>query len=884
MTTHDLDASVLEDAIELLKELIGELGDRNLAVERMRKERSAGGIVFPEEYIQAALIEHLARSLNRRPIPMTSIDTDASWYDSVDKLDKYWPPLREKLESKLGNTVEGIDRQADAIVSAFANPKWPQFNRQGLVVGYVQSGKTTSFEAVISKAADVGYRFVIVLSGLTDNLRNQTQQRLMRDFAMEKSAWTFLTDEENDFPTGAKPDAVRLLSDKNKRSLAVVKKNKAVLQSLNRYLDGAGAVADGCPILIIDDEADQASINVAPHDKSKISAINKEIRNLVARRKTVYTAYTATPFANILIDPNELEDLYPRDFIFVLDEPKGYFGTKTIFGHEQTETATGGPLNDGIPIIRDIPPEEERFLRPNLKQTKEGWQPELPESLESALRWFIMATSIRRSRGHKAHSSMLIHTSFMTEVHEATLKLVTRTMKSLRNELENEQELIRWRHLWDREIGLGLADQFGYAVPHFDEMIQFATDVFGDVRIVLDNSTSTERLEYNDDPETVIAIGGNTLARGLTLEGLICSYFVRNSSAYDTLLQMGRWFGFRHGYEDLPRIWLTSELHSWFRDLAVIEEELRQEMQTYALQGISPMEYLSRVRKHPAMEITSKAKAQDAREAQATYSGMRIQTFEFPENQPEWYEQNLNATEDFVRALRRRGHKPLKQSNGTYVARNVGVDLVLEFLDSYQFHRSNQGGNDMKSRLKSYIESERDGSLRTWNISFFGQKSDKGSKINLGLTGASETEGELALIARSRLKNSAPGTINIKSLAGSKDRINDVEDRKLLDQVIAEQAREGKSGHDSSLIRARNIVLGESVGHLGIYAIDKESKATTQARSDLNTPTHVIGVGFFFPYATEPGSGYTYMAAPTVDDQVLQHRAYEQQERQEKEG
>ena len=564
------------------------------------------------------ILDNISKSYG--PSPHTELNrrrpTDAyvdGWYEGPDlENDIFWPPLRTIIERNLGeDALRSIDDSSTKILREAQMPSIPELRQRGLVVGYVQSGKTTNFMSVIAKAADAGFRLIIVLTGTIESLRRQTQKRL-EDQLMHttESRWSLLTTDEKDFE---ETKNAAQLANPDIRFLAVVKKNRRRLEALNDWIDGAGDSALSCPILVIDDEADQASINVqtsAKDDRSAIkndrSAINRLIGDLLRRNRTSYIAYTATPFANILIDPNDSQDLYPKDFIHVLPMPEGYFGTEQVFGRDALPSEDPDEISDDVhDIIREIPEDELNEVRPPSRNI-EAWNPAVPESLSQAIRWFLLATAEPAGRGDAGkHSSMLIHTSSRTDAHEALASEVDAEIRSVREGIRTGRLRDALRTQWESETGLNpLNPDYGEPLS-FDQVWEGLPDVAGDLETIIDNGTSEERLDYEAKIRTVIAVGGNTLSRGLTLEGLVCSYFARSSRTYDTLLQMGRWFGFRRGYEDLVRIWMPGSLSTWYHDLATVEEDLRRDIARYEFEGLTPQSFQARVRTHPAMQVTS---------------------------------------------------------------------------------------------------------------------------------------------------------------------------------------------------------------------------------------------------------------------------------------
>lgn len=795
------------------------------------------------------------------------------WYEPKIDEDRFWPPLRSLIESELGGAVVDVDETSTAVINGL-RPSTEEQHSKGLVLGYVQSGKTTNFLSVIAKAADAGFRLVIVLTGITENLRQQTQKRIDRQLLQPNaSSWTKLTDAESDFE-GDKNH--HQLSNPSYRAIAVVKKNAHRLRRLNQWLDAAGDAADSCPILIIDDESDQASIDVSPEQKNERSAINRQINNLLDHRKTSYVAYSATPFANILIDPSKLDDLYPSDFIITLPEPRGYFGSRALFGREPlTGEDTDNVDLDGYDMIRIIPDHEVEDIRPAGRKDPDKTIVSGP-ALEASIQWFVMATAARqfRGQGHK-HSSMLVHTSMLTADHEDLSFQVKNELRKIRKSLHDQTDVLPgWRSQWEDEAARVPSELFDLEPVTFDQIQPLLVKVVDSIDLIVENGKSLNRLSYDAGPTNVIAIGGNTLARGLTLEGLVSSYFVRRASAYDTLLQMGRWFGFRNGYQDLPRIWLTEELNTWFHDLSTVEAELREELDVYIQEQVSPMEIQTKIRLHPDMSITSKAKMQSAVQAKLSFAGKKEQTIRFRENDPEWLSNNIAAVRSLISDIKERGIPEQKGALGSPVFENVPVDSILAFLDQYEIDENTRLGRDGGKHLKEYIRQESAKSrIRKWNVSIMGQSEVKSGTIGLGMDALSP------MINRSKLAISEPGAANIKALVTTIDRLNDVirdsdDARKEFRAQVRDEIRK-KDGHQESVVRRiHDNQVGTAIGHLAVYPISKDSVPQGQSNEENRSPRknpvrepleavdHVMGLAIFFPDSNADESTIDYVSAP----------------------
>lgn len=811
------------------------------------------------------------------------------WYLPNTREDRFWPPLRSLIEEELGDAVTAVDETSTAVINGL-RPSTEDQHSKGLVLGYVQSGKTTNFLSVIAKAADAGFRLIIVLTGITDNLRQQTQKRIDRQL-LEPTAgyWTKLTDAESDFE-GDKNH--HQLANPSYRAIAVVKKNGHRLRRLNQWLDQAGDAADNCPILVIDDESDQASIDVSPEQKNERSAINRQINNLLDHRNTSYIAYSATPFANILIDPDKLDDLYPSDFIITLPEPEGYFGSRALFGRDPlTGEDTDIEELDGYDMIRIIPDAEVDDIRPSGRNDPDRTITGGP-ALEASIRWFIMATAARevRGQGHK-HSSMLIHTSMLTADHEELNFQVENELSKIKRNLGDQaDDLSEWRAQWEEELERVPSELFDLESVTFEQILPLLAEISDSTDIIVENGKSLKRLSYDEGPMNVIAIGGNTLARGLTLEGLVSSYFVRRASAYDTLLQMGRWFGFRNGYQDLPRIWLTEELSTWFHDLSTVEAELREELDVYVQEQVSPMEIQAKIRLHPAMSITSKAKMQSAVDAKVSFAGKKEQTIRFRENDPEWLAENISAVRTLISDIKRRGIEEKTGALGSPVFEDVPVESILSFLDQYNIDENTRLGRNGGKLLKDYIHKESTGRrIRKWNVSIMGQSVDKSGTIDLGMDSPSP------MINRSKLSTSEPGAANIKALVTTIDRLNDVirttdEAREEFRAFVRDEIRK-MDGHQEAVVRKlHDDHVGTSTGHLAIYPISKDSvpqnsgsdkakpsPGRNPVRKPLDAKDNVMGLAIFFPDSNAVDSAVDYISAPEpIEFQADYQRANEE--------
>lgn len=806
---------------------------------------------------------------------------EGGWYGGPKEGDFFWPPLRNRLKSELPEAFEDVDRSSSRVIDLGERPGEETIDTRGLVLGYVQSGKTTNFMSVIAKAADVGYRLIIVLSGITDNLRQQTQERLY-DYLVDpcQTRVHLLTTLEQDFSEITPSEA--LFSQDDLRLLAIVKKNPARLRRLNAWIKKASATTlANCPILIIDDEADQASIDVGGNRQS---TINKLIQELLSHPKSAYIAYTATPFANLLIDPLDESGLYPRNFVVTLPRSRDYFGPERIFGTLEAEE--GVDPDDGLDVVREVPIEDAAIVKPPTNKDKlEQWTAAVPPSLRQAVLWFVLATTARRLRSNEIrHSSMLVHTSMRAVAHQATKKAVEAELLALRKSVASQDPtaLDELTNLWASETQRVGANAFNNAPISVAEVIAELPKTLDSTRVLMDNYLSGERLKYTkEQAETVIVVGGNTLSRGLTLEGLISSYFVRAASAYDTLLQMGRWFGYRKGYEDLVRVWMTTELREWFVALATVEAEIREEIDTYAKEGMKPSQLPVRIRSHPQMTITAAAKMRSAIKVNVSYSGTKVQTILFNDEDKSWLDTNIEATTALVAAARASGHTedelPSKNMRGFS---GISNDLILGFLTDYKVHEDAR--TIQTDTVREYIRTQADkGALDSWNVVFVERQNAPASDLSLGL------DEPLKLLRRRKMAaSSKSGVANLKAISSRWDRFADLDYTKksIVDSHGLSSEAQVRDYHLRDLRKKRGL---DKVGLLTIYAINKDSDINEESGPELlNVPddsdstnpkservpltaaNHMIGISLMFPEARDLSDTVDYYSARVDPDEV----------------
>ena len=668
---------------------------------------------------------------------------------SSDKFEPYFWNRYEKLLLQNGfapPVVSSIDNVTDKIVGRLEDPdKEGHWYRRGMVVGHVQSGKTANFIGVVNKASDVGYKLIIVLAGMQETLRSQTQERVdegyigqdsskknivnfseslvgVGNFNHEKIPYTFTSkhkdfDDKHNFRVDRYADATVL----------VVKKNARVLEKLRDWLKKNNSNIDGTisnlPLLLIDDEADHASVNTNDQEKDP-TTINKRIREILNLfHRKCYLAYTATPFANIFIDPSTEDDMYgddlfPKDFIISLDPPSNYVGSEKIFGDE----------TDDINIIRDIGDIEDIIP---LKHKKNQEIPCLPESLKKAVYSHVISKAIRILRGQtNKHHSMLVHLSRYKDVQKEVFDLIVQFRQDIekgvryyyklqKDEALNNPYMKDLHSLWE--------DDFSMIYSEWSDIQEKLLEAGASMQVMLINGDSSDSLDYKayKNGLNVIAVGGDKLSRGLTLEGLATSYFYRSTSMYDTLMQMGRWFGYRDGFADLCRIYLTPMTESYFVHISNAVEELREELKEMEVANLTPKEFGLKVRTHPgALLITAKNKmrASETLLHRTDLSGRLVETY-VVDLKPEHRKNNLSLFGEISKKLQERQKAQCSKVEGyNYVWKHIPATMVEEFIKKFENHPRAQ--MTQTKPILSYLERASQ-HFPEWDIVFISSKSSK---------------------------------------------------------------------------------------------------------------------------------------------------------------
>lgn len=835
----------------------------------------------------------------------------------------FWSRYRSYLQDEKNfapDTLNKLDRLTDRILDSLFDPTANiEIDKKGLVVGQVQSGKTSNYTGLICKAADSGYKLIIVLAGIHNNLRSQTQLRLDEGFLGFDTQHTRAFNQNNirigvgrinrsgvahsltssldngDFTQGA-ANSSGFNFDTNEPIIAVVKKNPHVLRILHQWLSAQAIQEENGhrkirnkSLLLIDDEADNASINIS-NDPERRSSINGWITQIIGLfGKSGYVGYTATPFANIFI-PIEEDNLFPRDFIINIPAPSNYIGPERVFGFRMVEndetSETVLPIVNRINDYQTFVPDRHRKGEyPDWKRPDEVSEAilnhfylHMPDSLKKAIRCFILTCAIRRLRGSvNVHNSMLIHVTrfqnWQSIITAAVQKLFdyyrmginqndTDILEEFRATFEDDSEGYRsYVTVSNQILSSPLCDiDPNIQVHSWSEVLPHLNDAASRIEIRAIHGGSGEALDYYDhrDGLSVIAIGGNKLSRGLTLEGLSVSYYLRSSRMYDTLMQMGRWFGYRPGYVDLCRLFTSRELNEWFCHITHASEELREEFDYMSdVAGSTPEQYALRVRTHPGvLQVSATNKLRTAVTVQVTWAGRLVESYEFRKD-TDVITGNLNAARNFIQSL----PPEFSNLNNNYLWHDIPAEQIIGFLNNIRT-LENLKAYDPLNLIRFINMQLPNNELTSWRVVLM-------SKRNASCTTEFQVNNESVQIGcflrRQDENNSDESVYYLRKshIISPKDEFIDLTTEQyeramqLTRELRARQNKEGEPAYPNGEI-VRNEIRNPQNPLLLIYMLDP---------AGAEMPT---GSDPFMGYAISfPGSNYNAWVAYAVNEQLL---------------
>lgn len=811
-----------------------------------------------------------------------------------------WRQYRNKLINQnhwSDTSIENIEE------SAFNTLKYLTMDaktgpHKGLVVGNIQSGKTANISALIAMAADNGFNMFIVLSGMIENLRQQNAKRIINDLQADGQGDNHWTNLDNpSIKRGPATYELKLKPDSKEKYLIVSLKNASRIDALHNWLKQDPNKQRQMKVLFIDDEADQASINTRDVNSDERTSINNLILNIVEADNfgaMNYVAYTATPFANVLNETGE-RTLYPKNFISLLEPGENYIGPTQIFGLGDPDYQKG--MQD---IINEIPQKESKEIQ---EAQRDGVSFKAPESMRKAIDWFLIATAAMRSQDYKKPISMMIHTDFHKQAHSLVEKSVQHYLKELQQKYQEDPNYVIEKLREEYEMGCDelskktfenvMTDYSGDVknYPEWDEVkdelisllsiskgefvhhIKMTSDgekVYGNgIHLCIDNSSFNDlsdehiRLIYPDENQlkkckkapAFIVIGGNTLSRGLTIEGLVSTFFLRRTNQADTLMQMARWFGYRQGYELMPRIWMDQEAEERYEFLTEMNEDMREKLMEYADTDLTPIQSAPRILQSPSyvnVRITANNKMQESRPTDFNFEGLNHQIILY-KNKEKSMRNNLRNTKTFLEELGE------YEVNGAHMIwRRVKNQKVKEYLGSYQ-------GVELDKQLASMPHilewlSENGENFPNWNVILAG----RGDGVHDAYNNEWNINGKTVdAVQRSKTDKSTNEIIDIHALRSPRDLLADISDASDAPESV-------KKSNMGAITRYRRQKGMSNIPQLLIYRIDKNSKASEGAktRQDLNTPYDLIGLNIWLPESEKriPNKNTIEYVAVTIKD------------------
>jgi hypothetical protein len=848
----------------------------------------------------------------------------------------HWPWLKKYLDEEVRRPVKvmnELDESTNEVIDLLGEPtREGIWDRRGLIVGHVQSGKTQHYTALVSKALDAGFKLIIILSGIHENLRQQTQERIeamiigknsrnsFSHFGVRLWSHKILQLQIEGYPKQALPDITTLTSVEGDYGAAVnsqthvalgqapvilvVKKNASILRNI---LNWVGSVNNGAPLnvptLVIDDEADHSSVNTAVADpETDPTTINRLIRKLLWRcDKVGFVGYTATPYANIFMDQNHVDkradrnpddegsDLFPKSFIINLDSPTNYIGPEAVFGHSGDENL-GIPQRAPLPMHE--PADDADIWLPPKHDKYQTVSPDLPKSLREALRSFLLGVAARIALGHDtAHMSMLVHVSRFNDVQQQVTSHVENELSSLIEKLRHGEQADRnideLREIWERVFVNSFPAFAAHpsqqlvkpVLPDWLSVSEKIQEAFGRIKFCNINSTTKENLDYAEKPNglIVVAVGGDRLSRGLTLEGLSVSYFLRGAKAYDTLMQMGRWFGYRPGYAHLCRVYAPTSIVQSFKTIALATEELRSEFRRMAFLNKRPTEYGLRVSEPRAdLLVTAMNKMRLGQSVRVHFSESLVSSLDIPRSVSN---NNYEAFVNLVDFLEKNIGVPVTGTlmasgeEGSYHYRweSVGAEPVLDFLKRYcaNVHVCFESTVNESTMIAAFIESmNRKSELTEWTIALISSK----KLAELAITGR-----QYHAVKRNidtTKKTNRPNQYTFKGVAMGQDEAIDLTSTEFAAALEDNRQSDGRL----SKAGAYRMQRSPKRGLLLLYPIIPQKLG-----ADFDASKPIIGVAVSFP-ASNNDTGQDYVCNPRKIEEMFGAEFAEDFERDVNEG
>lgn len=889
----------IKDAVEKLISVYAQLGTIT-DLDNLKR-------VLYQEVTQESSQHHVVKSVEVR---------NRHWWSDfkadIEEPKKYWTRYYDYLSQKPGwsiISVKDMDSSTDEVMNALADPTADKpEERRGLVYGDVQSGKTAHYIGLINKACSAGYKIIIVLTGMQNSLRSQTQSRIDEEVlgyeTSPSSAEQFRTeaiqneigvatilsnkeigyenllqsltnrDENGDFSKALKTGSYM------PPYIIVTKKVKNPLNNILDFLttstiaeseNGKKVIPATIPALIIDDEADQASVNTKDIEKSEdpttINGLIRKILNVFKCKS--YVGYTATPFANIFI-PHRVDndvygkDLFPKDFIAKAPRPELYVGAREFFGlRDEHDNHQITPM----PLRRTIDKGRNFLGKGNKKYEPIG---ELPDELKVAIKCFIISTAVRNLRGHRNKpNTMLVHIVRYVDQQEVLKRKIKEYLQTeIGNYIQYGDIEIRdeFEKIYDtdylpttKKLKIGFSKYTSEC-----DAIDF-TLVWAEIKRIVEekelmvwavNSNSNDGLiykNYQGVPFNVIAVGGDKLSRGLTLEGLTISYFTRAAGAMDTLMQMGRWFGYRPGYLDLCRLFTTDDLYNKFEIISYSVMNLTSQFDDMNILKSDPEHFGLKVATDPSILISARNKVRTGSDYQSDFSTKLTQT-RLLEANPDIIRDNYDAVNDLLSSLDLYrldvpGQKTYteytngrKKSEGKTFWVEVPGTNIADFFERY--HTSRKASRASGKHIADYIrEMMKYNGLTEWTICLAGTVGGPISEIATGSKWPIEVHG----IVRNKNQDEGDSKVggftrdlHVLTSAGDEELDYNQKDKEEAEHIRADLQKHNKN----NAVVAREIRKAMRSFEHGFLLLYPIGKAADDLKTEQNRAPYAFAVVF----------------------------------------
>lgn len=839
---------------------------------------------FSQEEVEQKLRE-MIHSISNISSPASLVYDDGLhdkfWWDKSEIDLKCWQRYRRYLLNKWNaESVARLDETSNKIMNYLGDPNSDiPFQRRGLLFGEVQSGKTATYTAICNKAIDSGYRLIIVLAGIQEILRQQTQERLDIELVGNVSLQKFGSNTINtvsaynlpgitypnifrytDIETDFKSDRASLDSCLSSgQVLFVIKKNGKILRNLLEWLNKSKDSLIDVPLLLLDDEADNASVNTNKEDEDP-TVINGLINDILQKfTKASYVAITATPFANIFIDSTYDENnmpltLFPKHFLTVLEKPKNYIGMSKFF-RENIDDGSDNEYEDDpedmiIPIYEE---EQENYFKLGHNKSILDTLNDLPPSLKESIYYYVLVCAISNYRKQKEDArSMLIHTSRFIDVQNHTKVLVDDFLDEIKNavvvndyfSIEEKLHITHYNNLKEvfEKYNLHKTDiSFEELIISKDNNNSILASAISVIKVFCVNSkysNKKQKVEMSHNLQNLhraIVVGGNILSRGFTINGLCVSYFYRKSNMYDTLLQMCRWFGYREGYENLVKLWTGESILYWYQEISEAVQELQESVRQMEKEGATPEMFGLKVRQNIGSLLVTARNKMRSTENYLIPIDITGHYIEAPmlEYNLDILNKNADSSQKFLQEISKNIKVEFDENVNAFIWRNVPVEYIIKLIKAFKANAWSLYFNT--TCIAEYLEKNHDESLKFWDVAIPSPQHAENKATSFTL----ELGNEQKIQVNPQLRNIEldPNFIKVLKISGKNRKVGSGGCTKigLSKEVIDNLRKNNEKLNDSLYLRQERNPL------LLVHIVKKNDKNTAL---HLDSLIYTLGIGF----------------------------------------